>query len=79
MIKLTIIIVFNLKSTTNQFNDCKIENKLNNSFSKTNSKIQLEYIKSRYNIKISTNNKNYLNTRGPKNIVFSVSILFPSL
>lgn len=43
MIKLTIIIVFNLKSTTNQFNDCKIENKLNNDFSKTNSKIQLEY------------------------------------
>lgn len=44
MIKLTIIIVFNLKSTTNQFNDCKIKNRLNNNFSKTNSKIQLEYI-----------------------------------
>ncbi|GIM52959.1 hypothetical protein CAPN004_19890 [Capnocytophaga cynodegmi] len=44
MIKLTIIIVFNLKSTASQFNDCKIENRLNNNFSKTNSKIQLDCI-----------------------------------
>lgn len=43
MIKLTVIIVFNLKSATHQFNDCKIENKLNNNFTKTNSKIQIEY------------------------------------
>lgn len=57
MIKLTIIIVFNLKSTTNQFNDCKIENKLNNIFSKTNSKIQLEYENQVIILTINTNNK----------------------
>lgn len=54
MIKLTIIIVFNLKSTTNQFNDCKIENKLNNNFSKTKSKMQFDCINQDITLTINT-------------------------
>lgn len=54
MIKLTIIIAFNLKSTTNQFNDCKIENKLNNNFSKTKSKMQFDCINQDITLTINT-------------------------
>lgn len=63
MIKLTVIIVFNLKSATHQFNDCKIENKLNNNFYKTKSKIQFDCITRYITLTINTITKSFKYTR----------------